>query len=133
MTDDAIGPVKLEKAKDFEIVVVPEDMYNAKISGLRKFSGQFGEALAISFTITDGDHAGKTVDGIANLTKLTKKAKLFKWAQTAGCIMPDEEGSSFDPNTLMGKEVRVLTKDKERKNEKGTYFQSNVAEVLKKA
>lgn len=128
-----IKPVALSESKLFNPVVVPDNIYSGKITDLKTFSGMYGETLVITFTISKGDQEGKNIDGISNLTKMTKKTKLYRWAQALGCKVPELPGESFDPNELNGMEGRILTGQREKTDQEGKkFFQSYVKDILPK-
>ena len=134
MSDEKIiEPLTLTESKEFTPVVVEDNIYNAKVTALKPFSGVYGESLAIVFEILDGPEKGKCPEGVVNLKKMTKKAKLYRWAKALKCPIPENVGESFDPNTLMGCEGRILTSQREKEdNESKKYFQSFVKDILPK-
>jgi len=122
----------LEPSPEFNPVVIPDGIYNAKVKDYREnVHPKYGESLIIDFEITDGPHKGKIVAGFASWRKLTKKTKLYKWATNLNAPVPTEIGEPFNPDNLIGKTGRILTMQVQRIDREGKpFWQSIVKDVL---
>lgn len=104
--------MKLEMQEAKELVSVPEDVYLAEICRVEELTldMKYGETLRISFRIVEGAHAGKEIASLAKAV-LTPNSKLAKWSQAAG-IDGLKTGDAFETDELVGRRVRIATKNK---------------------
>jgi len=124
--------IPLEQPQEFKPVVVPDNVYQARVKETRiNVHPQFGESLIIDFEIIAGSETGKVIGGFASLKKLTKKTKLWRWAKNLGAPVPEVIGQTFNPNSLIGKVGRILTQQMQRVDNQGRPFlNSTVKDVL---
>lgn len=96
------------KIKENTWVVVPADIYSAKLVKLEELDLEFGPSIKLIFEIVDGDYAGEKVDGIASLppTGISSKSKLYTWILAlSGESL--EELENFELDDLIGKHCRL--------------------------
>lgn len=124
--------IPLEQPTEFKPVVIPDNVYQAKVKEYRtNVHPQYGESLIIDFEILTGPHAGVVIGGFASLRKLTKKTKLWRWAKNLGAPVPEQVGQTFNPDSLVGKIGRILTQQVPRTDANGKPFvNSSVKDVL---
>ena len=129
----SIQPKPLEDSPKFEPVVVPDDVYLAKVKAYRIHTHPtYGESLIIDFEILDGEHKGKVIGGFASWQKITKKTKLYRWASNLNAPVPTQVGEVFNPEGLIGKTGKILTAQIEKVDNQGKkYWQSIVKDVLR--
>lgn len=122
----------LEESPLFAPVVVPDGIYNAKVSQYRQnVHPKYGESIILDFEILDGSHKGKVIGGFASWKKITKKTKLYRWAVNLKAPVPTEIGQSFNSDGLIGKVGRILTMQVQRVDREGKpFWQSIVKDVL---
>lgn len=101
--------MELEVKKIMELVSVPDDMYRASISAIKEAEYEYGEVLIISFRIKEGQYAGKEVNGLCKAL-INPRSKLYDWITALGFKVV--EGGIFNTKTMLGKECRILTKQR---------------------
>lgn len=126
-----------EESKEFEAIVVPDDIYEAEIAGVKDVDLQsfgFGMNWGFDFKITKAlsekgkEAEGKTITGLAS-AKLTPKTKLWTWATKLG--FKPEVGMKLKRDDFVGKKCRILTQTKKKQRQDGSdYYNSTVKEVM---
>lgn len=89
--------------------VVPADIYPAVVSKIEEKETMYGPGVKVFFTISDGDQAGKIVDGLASLPEngLSPKSKLRMWLEAiVGKSLAGYQGD-IDLNKMIGKPCRI--------------------------
>ncbi len=87
---------------------LPADVYPVVVSKVESKETQYGDGVVITFTVSDGEYAGKTVTGLASMS-LNVKAKLRGWVEaiTGKSLANVAEGTNIDLEKLVGKACRV--------------------------
>lgn len=78
--------------------------YRAKLSGMKKGFGCYGEYLRFIFTITEGNLRDYSFSGIVKPIPF-KQGKFYRWVTN---IMGKEPYSDFSPEDLIGKECVIF-------------------------
>lgn len=88
-----------------------------------------GDRAAFCFKLK-GDYEGRTAWGSVPVRKeFTEDADLYKWISNI-LGKPLDIGAQFKLGDLVGKDVLIVIKNSDKKDENGNYYQ-NVVEVLK--
>lgn len=119
--------IKMEEAKEFEPVLVKDNVYLAEIVDVKELDLEFGKTIAMGFSICEGEFKGKIVNGLAS-ANINSKTKLGIWLISLGFEI--KPGEKFEMNNLMGRKARILTKAKPRIWQGKTVMASQVTEVL---
>jgi len=118
----------VQDSEGWEAVVVPNDVYSARVVDVDEGEFEYGKTVILKFELTSGEQKGKTLNGLAS-AKLNPKTKLWEWITAIGCEL--RKDTEFDLNELKGKACRVMTKTSEQTLDDGSKLEiSNVVEVL---
>jgi hypothetical protein len=83
--------------------VVEPGQYKARVVGITKDSGQYGDFVKIKFELDDPDYLGVHVTGAAS-ARFSVKSKLYKWTRAiayGGRAIPADH--NFTAGMLVGK------------------------------
>jgi hypothetical protein len=119
-----------ETSKEFENVLVPEDVYMARVKDEGKLvtwidkNGQEVTSIVLPFEILDGKYSGKVVSAFATF-HLTESTKLGKWFNKLGIMF--REGEKIDTKVLVSRACKIIVKNgKDKKGNQG----SQVSDIL---
>lgn len=118
----------VSEARDFEHIVVPDDVYLARVSRVDTADLKHGETLIVEYRIDDGSHKDKVVSGLYK-PSVNSESKLGKCLAALGFEL--NVGSELDLEDMVGKTCRVLTEQKRITRDDGSNYElSSVKNVL---
>ena len=115
-----------EKVDTFEVVRIPEDIYNATFSGIEKISdGQYGERVALHFLVSPPIDKMLSTVCYTQVTPTTRLGKIFS-AMGINII------GKFNSDEYVGTPVRIIVKDFATKDKDGKpIIRSTISDVMK--
>lgn len=124
---------EIEATEGFDPVLVPEDVYVAKLTGMRLVKDveverdgvkQKVDMLEWDFTLPDG----VIIQGTST-PKFTPKSKAMQWAISLGVEI--ESGDTVSGKDLIGKSCQIVVKTKEKSFNNEKFQQSYIDSTLK--
>jgi hypothetical protein len=87
-----------------KFIDIPDGLYKAKVSEIKKGKSRYGPYLRITFTIIeDGEISNYKFSGIVKPIHI-KQSKFFRWVTN---ILGTEPGAAFSTNDLLEKQCLI--------------------------
>jgi len=120
---------KVEEPTEYQPCIIPNDVYAAEVKKIDERVLEHGATAFVTFEIIEGEQAGTSLTYLASCEKVTPNTKLGRMVEALGIEV--KVNNSIDPDSLIGKQCRILTRKKKIVRKDGTtYEDSKVSEVL---